>query len=56
MFGFGFGVAGEDDLAPVGGGQVDIDHLDGAHFFEHGPGGQAWASALRRWPSVTCTQ
>lgn len=35
------GVARQDDLAAVGGRQVDIDHLNGGHFLEHRPWGQA---------------
>ena len=33
---FGLGVAGHDDLASVGGGKVDVDHLHGGELFQHG--------------------
>lgn len=35
-FRFGVGISGEQDLAPVGGRQMDIDHLDGGELFESG--------------------
>src|ERR1700730_10372486 len=34
-FGFGLGVAGEQQLAAVGGRQVHVDHLQGGEFFQH---------------------
>jgi len=34
------GVTGQADLAPVGGRQVNIDHLDGGEFFERTARGQ----------------
>jgi hypothetical protein len=40
QFGFGLGVAGEHDLAPVGGRQMDVDHLDGGELFERAARGQ----------------
>jgi hypothetical protein len=33
-FGLGMGVAGEPDLATVGGRQMNIDHLNGGELFE----------------------
>jgi hypothetical protein len=39
-FGFRVGVAGEQDLAPVGGRQMNVDHLDGSKFFERTARGQ----------------
>ena len=33
--GFGLGIAGEQQLAAVGGRQVDIDHLHGGELFQH---------------------
>ena len=30
-------MAGQDKAAPVGGRQMHIDHLQGRHFFQHGP-------------------
>ena len=32
MFLFGLGVARQDNSAPIGGGQMDVDHLDGFEF------------------------
>jgi len=32
------GVAWQDEVASVGGGQVDVDHLHGLEFFEDGAG------------------
>jgi hypothetical protein len=39
-FGFGMGVAGEQDLAPIGGRQMDVDHLDSGELFERTTCGQ----------------
>ena len=33
-------VAAHHDLAAVAGGQVDVDHLHGGEFFQHGPRSQ----------------
>ena len=35
-FGFGLGVARQDEQASIAGGQVHIDHLDGFEFLNHG--------------------
>src|SRR6185312_15734938 len=40
-FGFGMGVAGEENLAPVGGRQMNIDHLDGGELFQRAACGQS---------------
>ncbi len=37
----GLGIARQDDVAPVGGRQVDVDHLHGLEFFEDGSRGEA---------------
>lgn len=42
----GLGVAGHDDLAAVGGGQVDVEHLHGGELFEHGARGQPAGGAF----------
>ena len=42
QFGLGLGVAREDQLAPIGGGHVYIDHLDGGELLEHAARGEAW--------------
>ena len=38
---FRLGVTGQHDVAAVGGGQMDVDHLHGREFLQHRPGGQA---------------
>ena len=40
QFGLRVGVAGQQDLSPVGGRQMDIDHLDGGELFERAASGQ----------------
>ena len=44
-FGLWLGVVGELDLAAVGGGDVDVDHLHGGELLEHAarrqPGGES---------------
>ena len=35
------GIAREPDFAPVGGRQMDIDHLDGSELFQSASSGQA---------------
>ena len=37
----GLGVAAQDEGAAVGGGEVDIEHLDGGELVEDGSGGEA---------------
>jgi hypothetical protein len=34
------GVTGEPDLAPIGGRQMDVDHLDGGELFQRTARGQ----------------
>lgn len=41
QLGLGLGVAGQHDLAPVGGGQMDVDHLDGGELFQRAARGQS---------------
>ena len=41
QFGLGLGVAGQHDLAPVGGRQMDVDHLDGCELFQRAARGQS---------------
>lgn len=38
---FGMGVAGENDFASIGGGQMDIEHLQGGELFED----RAWGES-----------
>lgn len=38
---FGMGVAGENDFASIGGGQMDIEHLHGGELFED----RAWGES-----------
>ena len=42
----GFRVARQDDLAAIGGRQMNIDHLDRGHFFDHRPGRQPRGQGL----------
>lgn len=42
QFRLGLGVAREAQLAPVGRGDVDVDHLHGGKLLEHGSGREAW--------------
>ena len=45
--GLGFGVAREDDLTPVGGRQMDIDHLHGGELCQRAAGGEAGSEAVQ---------
>ena len=47
QFGLGLGVTGEDDLAPVGSGQMDVDHLHGGEFLQGAAGGEAGRETVR---------
>ena len=47
QFGLGFGVAGQHDLAPVGGRQMHVDHLDGGELRQRAAGGEAWGEAVQ---------
>ena len=40
LVGVQLGVAAEDQRAVVGGGKVNVKHLDGGELVEHGPGGE----------------
>jgi len=55
-FGFGVGVAGKHDLAPIGCREMDIDHLDCSEFLDGAARGQPRARAWRRRVSVICRQ
>ena len=41
------GVAGQQQLAPVGCRQMNIDHLDGGEFLESAPRGQSWCQRMQ---------
>jgi hypothetical protein len=43
----GFGGAGEDDLAPVGCGQVHVDDLHGGELCQRAAGGEAGSEAVQ---------
>ena len=43
---FGLGVAGQDQVASIGGRQMDVDHLYGLELFEDGAGRQAGGFGL----------
>ena len=42
MIRLGRGVTRKDEVAPIGGGQMHIDPVDGGEFLQHGPRGQPW--------------
>jgi hypothetical protein len=46
-FRFGVSVTGEQDLAPVGGRQMNIDHLDSGKLFERAPCGQSGRQGMK---------
>jgi hypothetical protein len=54
--GLWLGIAGQLQFTTAGGGDVDVDHLDGGEFLEQAARGQAGASPFRRWPMMTCRQ
>lgn len=51
-FRLGLGVAGQQQFASIGGGQMDVDHLHGGEFLQHTarrqPGRQGVEPALQR--------
>ena len=47
QLGFWMGVASEQDLAPIGGRQMDIDHLDGGELVERAAGGQPRRQSMK---------
>ena len=51
--GFGLGIAGEQQLAAVGGRQVDIDHLHGGELFQHAARCQP---GRQRMPGLRCSR
>ena len=46
-FRFGVSVTGEQDLAPIGGRQMNIDHLDSGKLFERAPRGQSGRQGVK---------
>ena len=46
-FGLGFGVAGEDDLAPVGCWQMYVDHFHGGEFLQRAASREARGEAVQ---------
>jgi hypothetical protein len=44
LVGIGLGAPAEDQRAPVSGREVDVEHLDGGKFVEHGSRGEPAAS------------
>ena len=47
MVGVGLGVARQDQLTPVGGGQVHVDHLHGGELLQHRPRGESRRARAR---------
>ena len=45
--GFGLGIAGEHQLAAVGGRQVHVDHLHGGELFQHTARRQPWRQRMQ---------
>ena len=43
----GFGVAGENEFASVGGRQMDVDHLQGGEFLQGAARCEAWGEAVQ---------
>ena len=52
LIGVEFGVAAQDQRAAIGGGEVNVEHLDGGELVEHGPrreaGGQRFEPGAQR--------
>jgi hypothetical protein len=46
LVGFGLGVAGEDELAPVGGWEMHVEHLDRRELVERLVHGEPWCTLL----------
>jgi hypothetical protein len=46
LVGVQFGVAAQDERTTIGGWEVDVEHLDGGQFVEHGPRGEAGGQRL----------
>ena len=46
-FRLGVGVTGQQHLAPVGGRQMNIDHLDGGELLESAARGQSWRQGMQ---------
>jgi hypothetical protein len=46
-FRLGMGVSGEPDLTPIGGRQMDIDHLYGGELVEHAARGQPGREGMK---------
>jgi hypothetical protein len=45
---FGLGVAAQDEGSPVHGWEVNVEHLHGGNFFDHGSLGQAAGEGCQR--------
>ena len=56
QLGLGLGVASQLQFAAVGGGDVNVDHLNGGEFLEHAARGQARRERFQAAPRVTCRQ
>ena len=46
LVGVQFSVAAQDQPAAIGGGEVNVEHLDGGELVEHGPGREAGGQRL----------
>ena len=46
LVGVQFSVAAKDQLTAIGGGEVDVEHLDGGELVEHGPRREAGGQRL----------
>jgi hypothetical protein len=47
LLGLRLGVTAQDQGAPIGGGQMDIDHLDGGEFLQDGAGRESWCQGAQ---------
>ena len=56
QLGLGLGGAGQLQFAAVGGGDVNVDHLNGGEFLERAARGQARRQRFQAAARVTCRQ
>ena len=56
VVGVEFGMAAEHERAAIGGGKVNIEHLDGGELVQHGPRVRPFASGLSIARRVTWRQ